>query len=66
MVFGPVLESSRAPSVCIGSLHGGRGVGSRVGSWRGCLTRSFHRWHRFPSRSDEVDELASPTPAYGL
>jgi hypothetical protein len=23
MVFGPVLESSRPPSVCIGSLHGG-------------------------------------------
>jgi hypothetical protein len=29
------------PSACIGSLLGGRGVGSRVDSWRGCLTLSF-------------------------
>jgi hypothetical protein len=27
---------------------------------RGCLTRSFFRWHSLPSRSDEVDGLASP------
>jgi hypothetical protein len=40
-VFGPVLESSRPPSVYIGSLLDGRGVSSRVESWRGCLTRSF-------------------------
>jgi hypothetical protein len=40
-VFGPVLESSRPPSACIESLLSGRGVVSRVGSWRGCLTWSF-------------------------
>jgi hypothetical protein len=59
-VFGSVLESSRPPSVFIGSLHGGSEVGSRVGSWRGCLTRSFPWWCYLPSRSDEVDGLASP------
>jgi hypothetical protein len=58
-VFRPVLESSRPPSACIGSLLGSWGVGSRVSSWRGHLTRSFPRWHHLPSRSDEVDELAS-------
>jgi hypothetical protein len=41
MVFGPILKSSKPPSVCIESLLDGRGVGSRVGSWRGCLMRSF-------------------------
>jgi hypothetical protein len=60
MVFGPVLESSRPPFASIGSLHGGRGVGFRVGSWRSCLTRSFHRRHRLPLKSNEVDVLASP------
>jgi hypothetical protein len=40
-VFRPVLESSKPPSSFIGSLLGGRGVSSRVGSWRGCLMRSF-------------------------
>jgi hypothetical protein len=50
MVFGPILESSRPPSACIRSLHGGRG----------CLIRSFSRWRCLPSRSDEVDGLASP------
>jgi hypothetical protein len=60
MVFGPILESSMPPSACIGSLHGGRGVGSQVSSWRGCLTQSFPRWRRLPLRSDEVDGLASP------
>jgi hypothetical protein len=59
-VFGPVLEFSRPPSTCIGSLHGNRGVSSRVGSWRGCLTGSFPWWRRLPLRSDEVDGLASP------
>jgi hypothetical protein len=41
MVFGSVLESSRPLSACIGSLLDGRGVGSQLSSWRGCLTRSF-------------------------
>jgi hypothetical protein len=59
-VFEHVLESSMPPFACIGSLHGGRGVGSRVGFWRGCLTRSFPQWRRLPSRSGEVDGLASP------
>jgi hypothetical protein len=59
-MFGPILEPSRPPSASIKSLHGDRGVGSWVGSWRGCLTWSFPRWHRLPSRSDEVDGLASP------
>jgi hypothetical protein len=58
MVFGPVLESSRPPSICIGSLHGDRGVDSRFSSWRGCLMRSIRR-RRLPSRSDVVDWLAS-------
>jgi hypothetical protein len=40
-LFRPILESSRPPSAYIGSLLDGEGVGSRVGSWRGCLTRSF-------------------------
>jgi hypothetical protein len=60
MVFRPVLKSSRPPSACIRSLHGGRGVGSQVGSWRGCLKRPFPWWCHLPSRSDEVDGLASP------
>jgi hypothetical protein len=34
MVFGPVLVSSMPPSACIGSLLGGRGVGSWVSSER--------------------------------
>jgi hypothetical protein len=59
-VFGPVLESPRSPSAYIGSPHGGRGVCSQVGSCRGCLTWTFHWWWRLPSRSDEVDGLASP------
>jgi hypothetical protein len=59
-VFGPVLESSRPPFACIESLHGGRGVGSQVYSWRGCLTRSFPWLVRLLSRSDEVDGLAIP------
>jgi hypothetical protein len=41
IAFRHVQESSRPPSVGIGSLLGGRGIGSRVGSWRGCLTWSF-------------------------
>jgi hypothetical protein len=28
--------------------------------WRGCLMRSFCQWCHLPSRSDEVDGLASP------
>jgi hypothetical protein len=64
-VFRPVLESSRPPSVYIRSLHGGRGVGCRVGSWRGCLMRSFLWWCHILSRSNEVDGLASP-PYTGL
>jgi hypothetical protein len=59
-VFRPILESSRPPFACIGCLHGDRGVGSLVGSWTGFLTRSCCQWRRLPSRSDEVDELASP------
>jgi hypothetical protein len=59
-VFWLVLESSKLPFAYIGSLHGGRGVGSRVGSWIGCLTQKFPQWCRLPSRSDEVDRLASP------
>jgi hypothetical protein len=65
-VFGPILESSKHPSTCIGSLHGSRGVSSQVGSWRGCLTRLFPWWCRVPSTSDEVDGLTSRTPAYDL
>jgi hypothetical protein len=60
MVFEPVMESSRPPSTCIGSVYRGRGVGSLVGSWRGCLTWLFHQWHRLPSRSNDVDGLAFP------
>jgi hypothetical protein len=63
-VFRPVLESSRPPSVYIRSLHGGRGVGCRVGSWRGCLMRSFLWWCHILSRSNEVDGLASPPPLH--
>jgi hypothetical protein len=59
-VFGLVLESSRPPLACIGSLRGGRGVGSRVGSLRGYLIQSFSWWRHLPLRGDEVDELASP------
>jgi hypothetical protein len=47
-------------STYFGSLPGGRGVGSRVGSWSGCLTQLFPQWHHLPSRSDELDGLASP------
>jgi hypothetical protein len=59
-VFELVLEFSRPPSAYIRSLHGSRGVGSPVGSRRGCLTRLFPWWHRLPSWSNEVDGLASP------
>jgi hypothetical protein len=54
MPFGPILEPSKPPSACIWTL------GSRVGSQKGCLTRSFPRWRRLPSRSDEVDGPAYP------
>jgi hypothetical protein len=37
----PILEWSMPPFACIESLLGGRGVDSRVVSWRACLTRSF-------------------------
>jgi hypothetical protein len=59
-VFGPILESSRPLSTCIRSLHDGRESAPGSVPWRGCLTRSFHRWHRLPSRSNEVNRLASP------
>jgi hypothetical protein len=59
-MFEPILESSRSPFACIGSLLGGRGVDSRVNFWRCCLTCSFSQWRHLPSRSDEVVRLASP------
>jgi hypothetical protein len=41
MVFGLVSEFSRLPLSVPWALHCNEVNGARVGSWRGCLTRSF-------------------------
>jgi hypothetical protein len=68
-MFKRVLESSRPPSVCIGSLLGGRGIGSRVGSWRGFLTWSFLGGDVFLlsllTHSGVVPTMGQPSPREG-